>query len=283
MFPTSAQENVGILVTGVGAAMDFTVLATGEIPDLSGFGAQTNGQFFARYVYEAESSEALFAAADGSAYTRVDNISNAVLADYQTAFGNWLTKDDVFYYVYGLLHSPDYREAFAADLKKMLPRIPRVSSAEDFRAFATAGRDLVTLHVGYESVDPYAALTVSGDRLVGSGSADPYEWFRVEKMRFGGKGKAKDRSTIIYNARITISGIPEEAYEYMLGSRSAIEWMFERYQVKTDKASGIVNDPNDWSRGVEDPRYILDLLCRIVTVSIETVHIVRGLPKLELP
>ena len=108
-----------------------------------------------------------------------------------------------------------------------------------------------------------------------------YEWFLVEKMRFAGKATAKDRSPVIYNSRITVSGIPEEVHEYMLGSRSGIEWVLERYQVKTDKASGIVNDPNDWSREVGDPRYILDLLRRVVRVSVETVQIVRGRPRLD--
>ena len=105
-----------------------------------------------------------------------------------------------------------------------------------------------------------------------------YDYYRVEKIRFGGRGSARDRSAVIYNSRITVGGIPEDAYEYRLGSRSAIEWVMERYQVKTDKASGIVNDPNDWSREVGNPRYILDLLARVVTVSVETVRIVRSLP-----
>ncbi|EYR65094.1 hypothetical protein N866_15315 [Actinotalea ferrariae CF5-4] len=115
----------------------------------------------------------------------------------------------------------------------------------------------------------------------GPGSADLYGWYRVEKMRWAGTGKAKDRSTIVYNPRITVAGIPDEAHEYLLGSRSGVEWVMERYQVKTDKASGIVNDPNDWSREVGDPRYILDLLRRVVTVSVETVRIVRSLPAID--
>ena len=117
-----------------------------------------------------------------------------------------------------------------------------------------------------------------GTDVVGQGL---YDWYRVDKMRFGGAGKGKDRSTVVCNSRITVAGIPDEAHEYLLGSRSAIEWILERYQVKTDKASGIVNDPNDWSREVGDPRYILDLLARIVTVSVETVRIVKSLPKID--
>ena len=161
--------------------------------------------------------------------------------------------------MYGLLHSPDYRTAYAADLKRMLPRIPMVASADDFRAFADAGRKLADLHIGYETVEPWP-LEISGEPASSVQGDALYDWYRVEKMRFGGTGKEKDRSTVIYNSHITVSGIPDEAYEYMLGSRSGVEWVMERYQVKVDKASQIKNDPNDWSREVEDPRYILDLL-----------------------
>jgi predicted helicase len=198
----------------------------------------------------------------------VDNVTDAILADYRRSYGSAVSKDDVFYYVYGLLHSPVYRTEFAADLKKMLPRIPKVT---DFAGFVRAGRELATLHVGYESVAPYE-LT----ETLTSGAAVPdAERYRVQKMSFG---RGKDRSTIIYNAHLTLSGIPEAAYRYMLGSRSAIEWIIDRYQVSTRKDSGIRNDPNDWS---EDPRYIVDLLKRIVTVSIDTMKIVDALPALE--
>ena len=156
-----------------------------------------------------------------------------------------------------------------------------VASADDFHAFVAAGRELATLHIGYESVEPYP-LTVSGGPSASLTRPSCIDYYRVEKMRFGGKASAKDRSTVIYNSRITVSGIPDEAHEYLLGSRSGIEWVMERYQVKSDKASGIVNDPNDWSREVGDPRYILDLLARVVTVSMETVRIVRSLPALSL-
>jgi predicted helicase len=163
----------------------------------------------------------------------------------------------------------------------MLPRIPKVSSGDDFRAFVAAGRELATLHIGYEAVEPYPLLGTE-EPLLGLSQGQLYDFYRVEKMRFGGRAGSKDRSTIIYNSRITVSGIPDVAHEYLLGSRSGIEWVMERYQVKTDKASGIVNDPNDWSREVGDPRYILDLLARVVTVSVETCRIVDGLPTLAL-
>ncbi len=176
-----------------------------------------------------------------------------------------------FYYVYGLLHSPTYRSEFAADLKKMLPRIPKV---RDFTGFSRAGLKLAELHVGYESVAPYPL----GEQV--SGSLDDQDLYRVQRMAFGsatgstGGKREKDRSRIVYNSRITVSGIPEDAYRYLLGSRSAIEWIMDRYQMRTDKASGIVNDPNDRATVHDEPRYVLDLLKRIVTVSIETMKIV---------
>lgn len=208
------------------------------------------------------------------------NITDHALARIQAGDGT-LTKEDVFFYVYGLLHSPDYRETYAADLKKSLPRIPLVA---DVAPFVEAGRKLSELHLSYETVEPYPLDGLDTE----FGAADPYEHFRVEKMKFAKvrdpetKKLAADKSTIMYNGEITLSGIPETAYRYMLGSRSAIEWIIDRYQVKTDKPSGIVNDPNDWSREVEDPRYIIDLLARIITVSLETMQIVDNLPALDI-
>ena len=160
----------------------------------------------------------------------------------------------------------------------MLPRIPLVTNSW---SFVEAGRALSEMHLEYESVERYP---IGGLDAVPVG--DPYAFFRVEKMSFakrrvGGK-LAPDRSSIIYNSGITLTGIPEGAHEYMLGSRSALEWIIDRYQVKTDKTSGIVNDPNDWSREVGNPRYILDLLARVVAVSVDTMKIVDALPSLEI-
>lgn len=229
-------------------------------------------QYFPRFTFEDHGPrDDLFAAFDdgGERYRRIDNVTDQILADYQSSFGADVTKDDIFDYVYGLLHSPDYREQFEGDLKKVLPRIPKVS---DFRAFSDAGRELARLHLDYESVEPFAL-----DEQPGVNAS-----YRVEKMKYAKTGRVADKSTVIYNSGITVSGIPEEAHEYMLGSRSAIDWIIERYQVRTDKASGIVNDPNDWAEEQGNPRYLLDLLARIVTVSVETVKIVKSLPQLDI-
>lgn len=290
MFPTAALDNHGFTITGVSSHHPFGVAAADGVPDLH---LLDTGQFFARWRYEAVDSEdgtlELGTESDGDevvdGYRKIDNITDEALTRFRSAYGDEITKDDIFHYVYGLLHSPDYRTRYAADLKKSLPRIPLVTDA---RPYIDAGERLMELHLGYESVDPYP---LDGLDITPPDGADPYAFYAVadKKMRFGkptaaqkAEGLKKDRTVIRYNDRITLSGIPEAAYRYMLGSRSAIEWIIDRYHVKTDKASGIVNDPNDWSRGVSDPRYIIDLLARIVTVSLETMAIVDSLPTLEI-
>lgn len=286
-FPTLEAENYGFYQVGAGSAVPFTVLMTDALPDLHVTGAGSGGQFFPRYTYVKNSSSPttgqgdLLAGGDGpsSGYTRVDNITDATLQDYRATYGADVTKDDVFFYVYGLLHSPEYRDRYAADLKKMLPRIPQVNRAEAFRAYAVAGRELSALHIGYEDVEPYP-LTERWSPV--AETLDEYERFTVTKMKYGGKSGAWDTSVLKYNAYLTLEDIPVEAQRYMLGSRSALDWILERYQVKADKASGIVNDPNDWSREHDQPRYIRDLIGRIITVSLETMRIVDGLPALGL-
>ena len=286
IFPTNNHPNHGFYVVGAGSDKPFSTLMVSAIPDLALWGS-SNGQFFPRYRYQPvamgdSDGQDAFDLEDNKdeivdGYRRIDNLTDTSLKDYQTAYGAQVTKDDIFYYVYGLLHSPDYRLEFAADLRKMLPRIPKVDSRETFGAFVKAGRDLAALHIGYEDVEPYPGLTIAGDNPEG----DPHAWYRLDKMRYGKKDKETDKTQVHYNSRITVSGIPEEAHEYLLGARSAVDWILERYQVKTDKASGIINDPNDWSREHDRPRYILDLLTKIVTVSVRTVEIVGGLPALS--
>lgn len=244
--------------------------------------------------------------ASNDRYVRKDAVSDYILKQARAQYRDpKIEKQDLFYYVYGFLHSPDYRSAFSADLKKMLPRIPLVESASDFWAFSRAGRQLAELHLGYESAEPYRALVVSSsaatsdlpmfqgeaaDARSAYSAVDPATLYRVSQMRFAKKlGKDKndkpkridDRSRIVYNERLTIAGIPAEAYEYVVNGKSAIEWLMERYAVSTDKASGIVNDPNDWAAEHGDPAYIFNLVLRLVTVSLETVKIVKSLPRLE--
>ncbi|MGV8882353.1 MAG: DEAD/DEAH box helicase [Rhodoglobus sp.] len=275
------QSVPGFAFLAPGESADFALIATDAVPDLHLIGS---AQFVPRYTYEKRTSgENQLAGFDDDEpeYTCVDNVTDAILADYRATYGADVTKDDIFDYLYGLLHSPEYRERFAADLKKMLPRIPKV---KDFWAFASAGKKLSALHLGYEQIDPWPLEEVLDGQIVpfGSTSGDALsdgDPLRVAKMRYPSK---TDKSAVIVNGRLTLQGIPLEAHEYMLGSRSAIDWILERYQVKTDKASGIVNDANLWGVEHGDPRYIVDLLARITRVSIETVSIVNALPPLEI-
>ncbi|GGO94055.1 helicase [Nocardioides phosphati] len=283
IFPTTTMRNFGFYLTAAGSGHPFSALACDLIPDLALWGSGS-GQYFPRWRYEQVEEDAagleLGLDIEGGlidGHRQIDNVTDEALANFVAAYpAEAITKDDIYFYVYGLLHSPTYRVTFASDLRKMLPRIPFV---RNFRGFVDAGRSLSDLHLGYETVDPYPLAGLDIQPI-----GDPYAFFAVgdRKMAFGKSGKEKDRTTIVYNDRITLSGIPEEAYQYMLGSRSAIEWIIDRYYVKTDKASGIVNDPNDWSREVGDPRYIIDLLARVVTVSVETMKIVDSLPPLEV-
>jgi predicted helicase len=278
-FPTPKHPNLGFYVVGTGSDKPFSTLATAAIPDLALWGS-SNGQYFPRYAYEPTDSvggaqgELDLGADPGNAivdgYRRIDNITDATLAAYRRAFGQEVTKDDIFYYIYGLLHSPDYREKFAVDLKKALPRLPLVEKPADFWAFSKAGRDLAEFHLNYESYsEPRYDVKITGDTL-----GD----FHVDKMRFLADG---DKTGIRYNSHITVTNIPFAAYDYVVNGKSAIEWIIERYQVKTDKDSGIKNDPNDWADEHGKPRYILDLLLSVIAVSVETVRIVEGLPRVE--
>ncbi|MFK0085448.1 DEAD/DEAH box helicase [Glutamicibacter sp. NPDC090743] len=271
LFPNADFGNVGFYLTSPSTHYPtFEALATDSLPDLH---TLDTGQFFARYSYTEPASGTLFDEPE-----QRDNITDWALAEYRSAYGDYVTKDDVFHYVYGLLHSTEYRERYAADLKKQLPRIPQVAGRECFDTFVDAGKKLAELHINYENLTPYPLA----EAVLPGAPEDEYERFAVTKMKYAGKVGAWDKTRIRYNQFIDIEGIPLEAQEYMLGSRSGVDWILERYQVKTDKASGIVNDPNDWSREHRQPRYIIDLIGRIVALSLETNRIVEELPDLKI-
>lgn len=275
LFPERTSKNLLICVTGGGSKKEFTTLITNTIPDRQ---MQFNGQCFPLYYYEEKEQiqGSLFDAASESKYIRRDGVSDFIWERAKKQYGKSVTKEDIFYYVYGILHSPDYRETFANDLKKMLPRIPLVDKPKEFKAFSDAGRKLAELHINYESVEAYEGVEVQlpEEHL----QMDAYEFYSVTKLRFP---KKDQKETIIYNSRIKINNIPEKAYQYVVNGKSAIEWVIDRYQVKVDKKSGIKNDPNDWSKEVEKPSYILDLILSIINVSVQTVDIVNDLPKLD--
>ena len=252
-------------------------LAVNVIPDIAA-GAGASGlacQAIPRYTY-GESSDAQQGELLTDELSRRDNITDEALDAYRARYGEWVAKDHIFAYVYGILHSPDYRERYAADLAKLLPRIPEVATGDAFRTFAEAGQQLLDLHIGYEEAAPYPLE----ERLAPGAPGEP-DRYRVLKMRWGGPTKTPDRSKIVYNEWITLADIPDEAHEYVVGPRSALAWLLDRYQVMTHKTSGIVNDPNDWGAEMGDPRYIIDLVKRVTTVSVQTMAIVEALPPLE--
>ena len=207
---------------------------------------------------------------------RRDNINLDALAEYRAHLGDDVTSDEIFAYVYGVLHAPDYRERYAADLGRLLARIPDPADRGTFDAFVGAGQRLLELHIGYEDAELYPL-----DERIAPGAPPEPERYRVEKMRWAGPARDPDRSRIVYNDWITLAGIPGEAHEYLVGPRSALAWLLDRYQVTKDKNSGIVNDVNQWGEEWGQQRYILDLAKRIVTVSVETMRVVRGLPDLR--
>lgn len=289
LFPSMHEQNLVIGVSATESRSAFSVLITDHVPSLHAVD-MVGSQYFPLYLYEDSKQEE---PAGGSAQSnlfdgaarpprlsrkRRDAITAEGLAHFQSAYpGEAITREDIFYYVYGLLHSRDYRERFADNLGKELPRIPHVKTAADFWAFSQGGRKLADLHLNYERVEPYPLMIDSGGKKLAD--AD----YRVEKMRYGKKGKDKDLTTLHYNDRITLAGIPLEAYDYVVNGKPALDWVVERQGVKTDKDSGIVNDTNDWAvETMGNPRYPLELFQRVVTVSVETQRVVKGLPRLGL-
>lgn len=215
-------------------------------------------------------------------------ITDEGLAHFADYYNQPISKEDLFYYIYGLLHSEDYREKYADNLSKQLPRIPRVKTFEDFMAFSKAGRELADLHLNYETVDMYMGVNFD-TKLTNLSLATPQQWaksnlqdsdFYVEKMKFA---KKDDKSKIVYNSKITLANIPVEAYDYIVNGKPAIEWVMERQSVKTDKDSGITNNANDWAiETMKNARYPLELLLRVINVSLKSNTIVASLPKLVM-
>lgn len=276
IFPTPDSKNVVICVSGIGGTKESSTFVTNHIPDLNILDAGT--QCFPLYWYEKKESLqlSLFDEEPQAEYVRRDGISNWILNEVRSRLKiKSIDKEMIFYYVYGFLHSLEYRSTFEADLKKSLPRIPIIEDVDAFNDFYQAGKALAKLHLNYENVPAYEDLEIE-DTYHGK---DAYEHYAVNpKMKFP---KKDQKDTIIYNDYITIRHIPAEAYDYIVNGKSAVEWLMERYAITIDKKSGIKNDPNDWSREHETPGYIFDLVCSIVNVSVKTMEIVHKLPKLS--
>ena len=260
--PNENQDNITISTTGVSSNKGFSVFITNVIPDLQ---VLSNGQCFPLYWYEKIDDNNLF----NNRIIKHDGITDYIKKKVEKKYNCIINKEDIFYYVYGMLHSRDYVNEFESDLAKSLPKIPLVDSYENFEAFSKAGKKLADLHLNYENVEPYSKCKIM---------VYPEANYNVTKMKFG---KNKNKSIIEYNEKITITNIPDKAYEYVVNGKSAIEWIMERYAITTDKKSGIVNNPNDWCKEINDDMYIYNLLLRIINVSVKTVDIVNSLPKID--
>ncbi|MGO4328771.1 DEAD/DEAH box helicase [Cupriavidus sp. M-11] len=276
LFPTPQHSNVVISSTGVADRKGYSALVTDCAPNMH---LTDTGQCFPMYWYEKVEGEeeglkqdTLFSSReepDEHGYIRHESVTDWALEAFRNVYKDVkISKEDIFWYVYGILHSPEYRQRFAVDLKKSLPRMP---FAGDFWAFSKAGRELGKWHLTYEAIEPFG-IQEENRRLV----MEPGD-YNVSKMVFGKKEGKPDKSVIAYNENVTLRGIPLRAYDYVVNGKPAIEWIMERYQITVDKDSGIKNDPNVWSK---DHRYIIDLLKRVVRVSLESVKIIEGLPAL---
>lgn len=283
-FPSPSEENLIICMNAPGSRKGFSVLISDRPIDLNSFDA--GAQCFPRYLYDDSDDSQQPGLFDTPVKRgRRDGIDDSGLAHFSAAYPSEpITKEDIFYYVYGLLHSAEYCDRYADSLTKELPRIPRLKAAADFWAYSQAGRKLADLHINYEK-QPCFPVSLSGEAKAINLLDDAA--FRVEKMKFG-KSKVDgknidDKTTVIYNAKIEITGIPLESYDYIVNGKPALEWVMERQAVTTHKDSGIVNDANDWAIDtMNNPRYSLELFQRVITVSLETMKIVRSLPKLDI-
>lgn len=286
IFPEPGMYNIAICVPGPGNTKGFSVLAVDMVPDLHLIG---DTQVFPLYSYDPLKTSGRFDGTEGedvvtgpsgTVYRRRVNITDWALAQYRSRYGDSITAEDVFHYVYGVLHSPAYSEQFTTDLMKSLPRIPFVASGEDFWAFSRAGRELIELHLGYESVDPWPLEEKIQNSISAMRDCDLYRTQRLTFKKLS--GRQYDKSTIIYNEFLYLTGIPAEAYDYVVNGLPAVEWLVERYRVTEDSASEIVNDPNRWMIEQQNPRYLVDLVKRVVRVSMETRRIVAALPELRI-
>jgi len=276
IFPNGSSRNKVICVTGRGETVGFSAFMCDALPN---FHTIASGLCFPLYSYELPVNAGLFDAVEVTENeTLKSGITDAGLQHFKNAYkGEAISKEDLFYYIYGLLHSEDYKKRYADNLSKELPRIPAVKKFADFQAFSTAGRKLADLHINYETVAPYQVDIAGGALLLADFTDADY---RVTQMKFASKA---DKTRVVYNHKITMSGIPLEAYDYVVNGKPALEWVMERQAVTTHKDSGIVNDANLWAtETMGDASYPLNLFQRVITVSIETMKIVRALPRLDI-
>lgn len=249
------SDNLAICIHGLNGHKPFSAYMVNKISDLNILDASSKQ--LPLYIYDSTNNKKIY------------NINKEIINNLKCKYKiSEITEEEVFYYIYAFLHSKEYRKFYAFDLNKAFPYIKFVDLYSEFEKFVKAGKELADLHLNYEKVKPYKKCEIIKNK----------DNYKVIKMKFG---KNKDKSIIQYNDNIIIKNIPSKAYEYVVNGKSAIEWIMERYAITTDKKSGIVNDPNDWCKEVNDEKYIFNLLLRIINVSVKTVDIINSLPKLN--
>ena len=268
IFPVGKYPNKVIWVKSPGGSKDFSCLITDCIPDIQPDGGI---QCFPIYWYEkierVDTIMELPGLEKQSGYIRHDAISDFILMEFRKIAGPRVQKEDIFNYVYGALHNPDYRAKFAADLKKQLPRLPLPKNRKEFEKVEKIGRELANLHLHYEEIDPWPLDEIAAGKID----------YRVEKMSWAKDGKTVRKDMLVVNPSLTLAGIPKEAHEYVVNGRTPLEWLIERYQVSTHAESGIKNDPNKWGEEHDYPEYIVELVKRVVRLSVESVRLVGEL------
>ena len=268
-FPNPDLKNFGFYISGLGSVKEFSSLIIDKTPDVNFWGSE-GGQFFPRFTYNISSKNPdLFTQETVENFQPIDNVSSSAVTTFSEQLGFKVTKDQIFYYTYAILNCPEYRNMFVTDLKKMMPRIP-ISS--NFELFADLGKSLSDLHLKFDEIEEYPL----------SEKWDGQKNYEIKKMTLKKSGEVNGTKSIIYNDNLTLIGIPDRAFEYTLGSKSAIDWLISRYQVKKDEDSGIVNNPNDWLDYCAEPDYIVKLLKRIVTLSLKSLEIREKMPPLNL-
>jgi len=272
LFPDKILSNEAICVSGLGANKNFSALAVNSLFDVQ---LVSNGQCFPFNSFnevDKNYKNDLFNSYGNEKFLRLDNINSKVIDLFRTKY-NKEKKDkinnlSIFYYIYGILNSQEYLDRFNEDTKKILPRIP---FAKDFISFSNAGESLFKLHANYEKVRPYELTeTIFGKKN-----------HSVQKMKFGKKNNLIDKSTIIFNESLVLTQIPLETYDYVVNGKPALEWVMENYQIYQDPLTKITNDPNDWGTDNNEPDYILNLVKKVITVSINSKKIINGLPKFD--
>jgi helicase domain protein len=264
-------NNKVIFITGTGGKKGFSILISNIIIDLNSMDAGAN--CYPLYYIEEDNKnkdKSLFETLDGiEKESKKDGISDYIFNLAKEKYSTKITREDIFYYVYGFLHNEDYKKEFEADLNKLTPRLPLVDDYKTFKIYSDIGRELANLHLNYENIERDSNIIVEGEESNN---------FKVEKMRFENKDQ---KDIIIFNSDIKIKNIPLEAYDYQVNGKSAIEWIVERYAVTVNKDSGIENNPNLWCEENENPRYILDLLLSVISLSLKTNELIKKLPRIE--